>query len=56
MPNVYVGIRDKNVGFKVSKEVREAMQKRANYLGYTKITDYILTLIAKDFKEAGIDE
>lgn len=52
MVNVFIGNKTKQIGFKVSEDVKNAIEKRALELGFTKTTDYILTLIDNDFKES----
>lgn len=50
-PNVFTGTKDKSIAFKVSSDSKNIIEKRAKDLGFTKTTDYILTLIDKDLKE-----
>lgn len=51
MINVFVGNKTKQISFKVAENVKGEIEKRALELGFTKTTDYILTLIDKDFRE-----
>lgn len=48
--NVFIGKKDKTIGVKVSIDTKQAVEDRAKELGFSKVTDYILTLIDKDFK------
>lgn len=55
MVNVFVGNKNKQIGFKVSEDSKKAIEERALKLGFTRVTDYILTLIDKDIKEGEIN-
>lgn len=56
MINVFVGDKSKTIGFKVSEDAKKAIEKQARIKGFTKTTDYILTLIDKDLRESDKDE
>ena len=56
MVNVFVGNKNKQIGFKVSEDSKKSIEERALSLGFTKTTDYILTLIDKDMKEGELND
>lgn len=50
MCNVFIGNKVKQIGFKVSVEAKEAIEKQALMKGFKNTTEYILTLIDKDMR------
>lgn len=51
MINVFIGDKTKTIACRVSDDVKEAIEKHAKDKGFTKLTDYILTLIDRDMRE-----
>lgn len=56
MINVFIGNKEKTIGFKVSEDVKNAIEEHAKEKGFNRVTDYILTLIDNDFKESEGDK
>lgn len=54
--NVFIGDKTKTIACRVSEDSKVAIEKHAKDKGFTKITDYILTLIDKDLKESEDNE
>lgn len=48
--NVFIGDKTETIVARVSKESKQAIKDRAKELGYKNVTDYLLVLIDKDFK------
>lgn len=49
--NVFIGDKTKTIACRVSEDAKNVIEQHAKEKGFTKITDYILTLIDKDLSE-----
>lgn len=56
MVNIFIGIKNKSIGAKVSDEAKQAIERHALKKGFTRTTDYILTLIDNDMRESEKNE
>lgn len=56
MINIFIGDKQKTIGFKVSESAKLAIEERAKEKGFVKLTDYILTLIDSDLKKGDTKE
>lgn len=56
MVNIFIGAKNKQIGFKVSEVAKEAIEKHALKMGFQNTTEYILSLIDSDMRESEKNE